>query len=91
MRYVVETNAKDFIEGLADDGTLTIIEKYEPIERLTARMEKMRMVFLDFKKNRGSWKILNYYLRGKGIAQYEINNVLAGVEKFLEEIVPADN
>lgn len=84
MRYIIETEnqnlIKDFIEGRSD---AQIIDQYDPIERLTGRIEKINQAFTEFKKNRGSWRILNYYLRGRGIAQNEIDNVLQGVEEFL--------
>ncbi len=84
MRYIIETEnndlIKDFIEGRID---AEIIDQYDPIEKLTSRVEKMNQAFNDFKKNRGSWRIMNYYLRGRGISQTEIDNVTQGIEEFL--------
>ncbi len=68
MRYIIETDTKelmeDFVKGRTD---ATLIDSYEPIERLTKRVEKLSSAFKEFKQNRGSFTILNYYLRGKGI------------------------
>ena len=82
MRYIIETNEPDLIEH----ADIKIIEKYEPIEKLTAKMEIMKAVFEDFKKNQGNWNIMVGYLRSKGIAKYDIDRVFAGVEDFLEEL-----
>ena len=85
MRYIIDTDTKslieDFIEGRTD---VEIVDKYEPIEKLTARIEKMRLAFEEFKKNRGSFKVLNYYLRGRGLAQREIDNVFRKLEDFFD-------
>ena len=88
-RFVIESENEKAYEQfykLAESGELSIITEYDPIERLTARVEKMRLAFQDFKKNRGNWRILNYYLRGRGISQGEIDKVLAGVEEFMKQV-----
>lgn len=87
MRYIIETETpsliEDFVEGRTD---VKIIDSYEPIERLTARVEKISRAFHDFKESRGSWEILVRYLRGRGIPWVEIDRVLKGVEAFLKEV-----
>lgn len=86
MRYIIQTENKELIQGLVDGEQVELIDGYEPLERLTGRMEKLRIALEEFKASRGSWKILNYYLRGRGIAQGEIDTVLAGVEEFMKNV-----
>lgn len=83
MRYIIETNKTELISQFTEDE---LVDQYEPIEKLTARVEKIHQAFNDFKKTRGSWQIMNYYLRGRGISQAEIDKVLSGVEEFLKLI-----
>lgn len=83
MRYVIDTK-KETIEELQQKNAIELIDSYEPIERLTTRVEKMHQAFKEFKNNRGSWKILNYYLRGRGLSQNEIDSVTDGIEEFLK-------
>lgn len=90
MRFIIEANNKDaevkireFVDQQLDSG---IIDEYEPIERLSARVEKMRLAFEEFKENKGNMRILNYYLRGRGINQSEIDTVISGIEEFLKQL-----
>lgn len=87
MRYILETNTpeliQDFVNGRSD---VEIVESYEPVERLTARVEKIHQTFMEFKAQRGSWNILRTYLKGKNITNVEIDKVLSGVEDFLKEV-----
>lgn len=83
MRYIIETDRPDLISQFKDDE---VISEYDPVERLTKRVEKMKAAFDEFKAHRGSWRVMNYYLRGRGVAQSEIDTVLSGVEEFLEQV-----
>lgn len=87
MRYIIETNNHEAISQLVESNQDTeLITQYEPVERLTARVEKMKQAFDEFRASRGNWRIMNYYLRGRGIAQNEIDTVLNGLEEFFQQI-----
>lgn len=87
MRYIIETETPDLVKQFTEGRTdVSLIDQYDPIEKLTGKVEKMRIAFEEFKKSPGSWRIMNYYLRGRGVSQSEIDNVLGSVEEFLKQI-----
>jgi len=90
MRFIIETNTEDakknLVEFVDNSEGIEPITGYDPIEKLTSQVEKMYQAFSEFKSHRGSWRILNYYLRGRDIAQNEIDRVLEGVEEFMSQV-----
>jgi coenzyme F420-reducing hydrogenase beta subunit len=89
VRKIIEINTdegRESFDALVEAGEVEVISEYEPVERLTARVEKMKQAFTEFQNNRGSMRILNYYLRGRGISQSEIDTVINGLEEFFKQV-----
>lgn len=88
MRYIVETtpDSDQILNNfLSECDNLEIITKYEPLEKLSGTVEKIGRLLKEYKQSGMNWKVLNYYLRGRGISQREIDYVLAGVEEFFDQ------
>lgn len=90
MRYIIEIIDRKAKEELNDfllnnkEGA-KLIESYEPIEKLQGKVEVLGRLLNEYKQSGISWDVFNYYLRGKGINQKEIDSVMGGVELFFSQ------
>ena len=87
MRYILDTDNPRLMKKLLEknEGSIELVQKYEPIEVLTSRVEKLGRLLEEYKDSGANWEILNYYLRGKGISQIMINSVMKGIKSFFRE------
>jgi len=86
MRYLIEPKNRKAEEELVKNEHLKVITSYDPIQKLTADVEKIGVALREFKKTGVSWDIFNYYLRGRGIPQQTIDSVMGEVKEFFRKI-----
>ena len=89
MRFIVEpknTKAEvELQELLAKTNDFELISSYDPIESLSGKVEKLGVALRDFKKSGINWQVFTYYLRGRGLSNTIINNVMGKIDDFFEE------
>lgn len=84
-RIVIEAKtqkAEKAIEKLATESVIEIVDRFNPITRLSAEVEKLGRALRDYKKSEGSYEVMMYYLRGRGVSQGSIDEVMKGVKQF---------
>ena len=89
MRYILEVEDKKTEKYLLDfiaDNKVEVVDKFAPLERLSAEVEKLGHAMREAKRSPGSWEILNYYLRGRGVSQSSIDGVLGPVTDFFKNV-----
>jgi len=91
MRYILETKTQkgeELLAGLLDNNSknFTLIDSYEPKERILAQVEKLGLALREYKKGGISWDVMKYYLRGKGLPQQTIDAVLGDVTEFFIKV-----
>ncbi len=90
MRFIIQSknpesdaNLRSFVDGVED---LEILSAYDPIENLSAKVEKLGMALKEYKESGINWKVFKYYLRGRGLSETMIDNVMGKVEDFFKEV-----
>lgn len=88
MRYLVSVTKKqeEKFKQLLHDQDIRIVDKYEPVVALTEKVEKMGAALKEFKATGATWDIFNYYMRGKGIAQADIDGVMGVAIEFFKKV-----
>lgn len=89
MRYILEVEdrkTEKYLQDFIADNKVEVVDKYAPLERLSAEVEKLGVALREAKKNPGSWEILNYYLRGRGVSQSAIDGVMGPVVDFFKNV-----
>lgn len=89
MRYTIESKsdkADEQVRELLDNKDVEAISIYEPLEQISARVQKLGVALRELKNSNISWRVFNYYLRGLGISQGMIDSVLKGVEGFFADM-----
>ena len=86
MRHIVKTESDedlgDLIHSVKDrDG----VEVEGSVGDLGKKVQMLATALKEFKDSGGNMEVLNYYMRGKGIAQRDIDNVMDGIESFFAE------
>lgn len=82
MRYIIEPKNKKAEEELLANDKLKVVTKYDPVEKLGAEVEKIGAALKEFKEGGVSWRVFNYYLRGRGLSQTMIDLVMGEVQDF---------
>lgn len=90
MRYLIEAktdNAKEQLNRLvsAENTGMELISSYDPIENLSGKVEKLGVALKEFKASGINWNIFKFYLRGRGLSNQLIDNVMGKVEDFFKE------
>lgn len=52
------------------------------------RVKKLAADLEAFKKHRGAWDVMRYYLKGRGHSWKAINDILGAVEEFMSKFAP---
>ena len=81
IKLLVETDE-------AADKLRTIIDHTEDvyeISKLSRKVEKLGEAMRAYQESGITWKVFNRYLRGTGIPQGEIDNVMRGVKDFFAQ------
>lgn len=89
MRYLIEvsnTKTEKYLNDFLHDNEIEVVDRYEPLERLSAEVGKLGNALREAKRSPGSWSVLNYYLRGRGVSQSTIDAVLAPVKDFFKNV-----
>lgn len=60
-------------------------KRIKSVENIVIRLHRDLTLI---KKNPGTWDVMRYYLKGRGHSWTAINNILAGVEEFMQKIMP---
>lgn len=61
------------------------LKESDQLEEVTNKVRLMGEAIKEFKAKGINMNVLNYYLRGRGVAQRDIDNVQKGVEQFFSE------
>lgn len=83
-RYIIESSypeLRDVIAGLDDTE---IVDEYDPMERLNAKVEKIGAALREFKEG-NTWRLFLTYMRGKGISNQDVEKVVDGIDSFLKD------
>jgi hypothetical protein len=89
MRYIIDVKDKKTEKYLQDfilDNNVEKVDVYEPIERLSVEVEKLGRALREAKAAPGSWEVLNYYLRGRGVSQSTIDATMGPLTDFFKNI-----
>lgn len=88
MRYIIELKgmSDEDLKKLVVEKKVQIITSYDPIENLSAKVERLGVALKEFKQSGINWTIFRYYLRGRGLSDTIVNNVMGKVEDFFKEV-----
>lgn len=88
MRYIIETKKDNLPQVLSDQGLsgIKIVDKYEPLEKIAASVERVGLALREFKNGGVSESVFFYYLKGKGHTEKEINAIMGDVKGFFTQI-----
>ena len=89
MRYTIDAKSKK-IEGIIEDfikkEKLELVEKYDPLGKISKDVETMGLALRKFQRSGIDWDVFNTYLRGKGAPQETIDAVIGDVKDFFLKI-----
>jgi len=90
MRYIIEpTDAKSqerLLKFIQEDKAFNLVSSYDPIENLSTRVEKLGIALREFKASGVNWTVFKFYLRGRGLSNQIVDNVMGKVEDFFKEV-----
>jgi hypothetical protein len=86
VRIINEKAGKELMEFLGKKDNMSVFHPKDQLEKLSDQVEKMGIVLNEYKSSGINWRVFNTYLRGRGISQAAIDDVMDGTKRFFKDI-----
>lgn len=95
MVIEVQKGSKEYshLMDFLGDNKIEVVDEYEPIAKLQKEVELVGRALREAKKEPGTWEVMNYYLRGRGVSQGTINELMGPLGDFFSNMgieIPKD-